>query len=261
MRSCLSSSFRAGILSAFIVLAGSLPADAQQAHETDEPAWTASIGLIGVPSYLLYDGPLYLQSESRTQGADYEEHVNKGMGLRAELVAKSKVGGRLAFMLYGSRGSSTAEYAGLTAPETATRSLLVVGADFGWHPTVLQNGAFSVALPFGPSVAWQRLRLSEGHRDVYADPLSGTSPTVEWSDRTWSSLGGHAGVKLSVHTGAKLGFVVAGRGRFLFNRGMGSWEGQEQRDIARSTGNSVSITYEDLIVVQSALEAGIEWRM
>ena len=244
------------------VLACALAAAAGvQAQEsgTDAAAWRASLGFVSVPGHSLYDGRLYLQTDGRVHGANYMERAHGTVGVRAGLELQARSAGTVALLLYGTRGNSTGHYAGIDAPASATRSLLVLGTDLGWQPTVMRAGAVTLAVPFGPALAWQRLRLSEGHRNAYAAPAAESTPDVEWSDRSWTSLGGHGGLTLNVRGSDHLGVLLSARGRFLFNRGSGSWGGSEQKDIERSTGNHVVITYSDLITLQTAFEVGLAW--
>lgn len=238
------------------------PAAAQQPVTPDPGADPmVSVGVIAVPQHNLYDGRLYLQTGGRVHGASYVERAAAVVGVRAGVTLNAGSAGRIGLTLFGMRGNSTGDYLGLDGPATATRPLDVAGAEMAWQPSLVRVGAMRVRLPFGPSVVWQRLRLSEGHRDIYADPEAFPPPDVDWSDRTWLSIGGHGGVLLELRASRDVSFVVAGRGRLLFNRGGGSWAGQEERDIHRSTGRTVNISYENLIVTQAALEAGLEWRL
>ena len=203
---------------------------------------------------------LYLQSGGLVHGATYIERAANVVGVRADVRFRAISGTMMSLGVYGTRGTSTAQYTGIAGPETMTRSLDVAGVDAGWQPGVFESPMLSVRVPVGPSLAWQKLHLSEGHRDAYATPGGGPVEDVDWSDRTWTSIGGHIGMAVSMHTSSHFDVFLTGRGRFLFNRGSGAWGDRERADIQRSTGNTVTITYTDRVVLQSGLEAGVEWR-
>ena len=246
-----------------VILAVVLSAPGAEAQQTDgevKPAWGASIGLVTVPQHALYQGRLYLQSAGALHGAGYVERAHGVVGVRAGLHFRTPSGTKLAIGVYGTRGTATGQYTGIAGPESSTRDLDVAGVDAGWEPAVVETGRWTVQVPIGPALAWQRLHLSAGHRDAYARPDGGTVEGVDWSDRTWTSIGGHLGMVVNLRAASHLNFYVAGRGRLLLNRGTGSWGAHEGADIYRSTGNTVTITYTDAAVLQGAVEAGLEWQ-
>ena len=236
------------------------PAGAQRPDAEAMPEWGASLGLVTVPEHALYQGRLYLQSGGTLHGAGYVERAHNVVGVRAGLHFRTPSGTKLAIGVYGTRGTSTGQYTGIAGPESSTRDLDVAGVDAGWEPAVVETGRWTVQVPIGPALAWQRLQLSAGHRNAYARPDGGTVEGVEWSDRTWTSIGGHLGMTVNLRAASHLNLYVAGRGRLLLNRGTGSWGDHEGADIYRSTGNTVTITYTDRAVLQSAVEAGLEWQ-
>lgn len=216
------------------------------------------MGVVGIPPYQIYNGRVNLSQGDLVYGGQYLERTRETVGVRASVEWKALSG---AFGLAGflAHGESEGRYGGLAAPEEHTRDLLTIGLDLGWRPAVVQGGRWALRLPFGPTFTWQRLRLSQGHRDAHATPATPDRPEVNWTDREWLSMGGHAGVAASFSVGRGLALTAGGTARFLYY-GQGAWSGQEEKDIQRSTGRTVHVGYEDPIIYLGHVTVGLEWR-
>lgn len=236
-------------LLALLLLAPQTSAAAQEA---------LSVGVVAIPAYQIYNGRVNLSQGDLVYGGQYLERTDETVGVRAS-VEWQALSGAFGVAGFVAQGASEGRYGGLAAPEEHRRDLLTLGVDLGWRPEVLRAGPWALRVPFGPTVTWQRLRLSEGHRDAHATPATTERVDVDWSDRSWLSMGGHAGVAGSLSLGSGVAVQAGATARFLYY-GQGAWSGQEERDIKRSTGRTVHVGYEDPIIYLGHVILGLEWR-
>lgn len=246
------------LLTTATLLSTTLPSAAQEAPA--DSAWAATVGLITIPGHELYSGRVNVRTAGINTGGRYIESVDLGLGLQAQAFLTSDALGRISLSAYGTRAGSTGFYSGIAGEETLTRDLVTVGLDMGWEPALWRGSRSVLRVPFGPSVVWQSLDLSSGHRDAYANPEDlGDPPEVTWSDRTWLSMGGYGGLGLTLRMTDHLGVALDATGRFLFSD-KGAWAGQEEEDIRRSTGRAVKLLYEQPILFLWTVRAGLQWR-
>lgn len=244
-------------LLALLLLAAPPAAAPIVAQERDTPM-AVSVGMVAIPAYQLYNGRVNLSQRTQNYGGQYRERTAETVGVQASFAWESQTGD-FGLAAFAAQGPSQGDYTGLSAPETHVRDLLTVGLDLGWRPAVLRGGWGRLMVPFGPTVTWQRLRLSRGHRDAYASPAVPDNPEVTWSDRDWLSFGGHAGVVASIALGGGLALQAGGTARFVYY-GQGAWSGQEESDIQRSGAEAIHVGYEDPIILLGHAIVGLEWR-
>lgn len=237
----------------------SLPGTGHSQATPPESSWAAAVGLITIPGHRIYSGRVGLRSEGVTTGGRYSETVDGSVGIQVRAFLDRALFGDISFSAYGTRTDTRGFYTGIGPEETLERKLLTLGLDMGWEPALWKDAGGSLAIPFGPSVVWQRLDLSSGHRDEYADPNGvGTPPEVAWSDRSWLSLGGYAGLGLALNLSDHVGIAADGTARFLWTD-RGTWAGQEEEDILRSTGNTVTLLYERGVIFLWTARVGLLW--
>ena len=227
------------------------------AQEPDAPV-VLSAGVVAIPAYQIYNGRVNLSQGTQNYGGQYAERAADAVGVQASFTWGAATGA-FGVAAFAARAPSEGRYSGLAAPETHVRDLLTVGMDLGWRPAVVRSRWGRLVVPFGPTVVWQRLALSRGHRDAYASPAVPEDPEVDWSDRSWLSIGGHAGVIASIPLGSGFSMQAGGSARFLYY-GNGAWAGQEERDIRRSAGEVIHVGYEDPIILLGHGVLGLEWR-
>lgn len=230
------------------------PVSAQE-RSREPVSW--SVGLLTVLPHDIYDGSLRLSAGQERYGAQYEERPETTLGVYGGVNLDSERFGSLTLHGFVAPGRSVGTYGGIAASETHERRLLSVGLDVGWRPRVVA-GPIEVRVPFGPSLFWQRLDLGAGHRDILGAPESVEAPRVDWSSREWFSIGGYGGLLVTVDVLSHVSLYARGDGRFLYF-GKNQWSSSEENDIRRSTGNAVSIRYDDPIVLLTAFQIGLEW--
>lgn len=245
------------ILAATAVLL--LPRSGLSQDSSAEPSWSAALGLITIPGHGIYSGRVGLRFRGVTSGGRYSETTDLSVGLQARAFVTSGRLGDVSLSAYGTRTTSTGFYTGIGPEKTLERDIFTLGVDLGWEPSLWNDRRASLRIPFGPSVVWQTLDLSSGHRDEYADPIAlGSPPRVSWSDRTWFSFGGYAGLGLLLNVSEHVGLAADGTARFLWSD-KGGWAGQEERDILQSTGNTVTILYEESVIFLWTARVGLLW--
>lgn len=237
-----------------------LPATGVYAQALAKPGSSTrtSVGVTTVGSHTIYNGRVSISHRGSKFAGSYREAPTAHVGIRARAAWESETLGDVSGALFLTRGTSVAEYTGIGGSERRSRDLVVVGLDVGWEPAVSEGDWGSFRFPFGPSLFWQSLDLSSGHRDVYADPDDLTAPEVAWSDRHWFAYGGYGGMALTLQVVDRLGIRTEGLGRFFFSD-YGSWAGQEEDDIRASTGNAVNIGYERPVIFLWSAQVGLEW--
>lgn len=218
-----------------------------------------SVGVTTVGPHKIYNGRVVVSHGGDRFAGRYREAPRAHVGVRARAAWNTDIFGDVSGALFLTRGTSVANYAGIGSAEQRSRDLLVVGLDVGWEPAVRKGSWGSLRFPFGPSLLWQKLDLSSGHRNAYGDPDDLVAPEVRWSDRNWFAYGGYGGAAATFMVQKHLGVRVEGLGRFFFSD-YGSWAGQEEEDIRESTGNAVNIGYERLVVFLWSAQVGLEWR-
>lgn len=217
------------------------------------------MGVTTIGPHKIYNGPVVLSHGGRTFGGHYREAPEAQFGIRARAAWASDLLGDVSGAVFVTRGTSAAVYTGIGGTEHLSRDLVTVGLDLGWEPAAVRGSWGSFRVPFGPSLLWNSLDLSSGHRNAYAAPDEFDAPDVEWSDRHWIAYGGYGGAALTVMLNEHLGVTGEGLGRFFYSDD-GAWSGQEEDDIRDSTGNTVVIGYERRVVFLWSTELGLEWR-
>jgi len=232
-------------------------------YSHDQPKWIFSLGAVGMlPSYA-HNGPVILSFPGGSTSSLYQERSTWRGGVRASASVRLFGYHRLRVTGYGVTGSSTGRYTSIRpgrGPTVQTRGHRTSGFDFTYMPRLRASETYDLRVEFGPTLSFQRLRLSEGHNDEWADPVGGTSPTIEWQDRKWTSLGATVGIELNRIVSRNWSWFAGARLRALYYGDTQQWEFQNIEDIVQQTGNVVFITYHHPLALHPALSVGLTWR-
>jgi hypothetical protein len=229
----------------------------------DQPRWVFSFGAVGTIPSFTHNGFVELTFAGGSTSSFYEERSAWRGGLRASAAVRVFGHHRARIAAYQVFGSSTGRYSSIRFGEPATvqtRGHRSGGLDFTYQPRLKASENYDLRFEFGPTVSWQRIRLSEGHNNEWADPIGGTSPSLNWQDRTWTSFGAIVGMELTRMLDQNWSWFVGGRVRALYYGDSESWEVQNIQDISQQTGNIVFPTYHQPLALHPAFSVGLSWR-
>jgi len=165
--------------------------------------------------------------------------------------------------MYGAGGSSTGSYQSIrpsVRPFAHERGLSSLGVDLGIRLRMRGAERWDLRFEVGPTLAFQRLRLSEGHQDEWADPTSLEDTDIRWSDRDWTSLGLLMGLDWNLILDDHWAAFTGVRLRALYYGDAQSWEFQETTDVIDQTGNIVFFDYSQPVALHPSIEVGLTWR-
>jgi len=215
-----------------------------------------------------HDGFVLLSFPGGSSSSLYEERSAWRTGARVS--ADTRVYGYhlVRLSVFGISGSSTGRYGASASngqlpasqSQTRTRSHTTVGLDLGYRPRLKGGDQWDLRFEIGPTLVWQRIALSQGHADEWADPTSETPPAIRWSDRRWTSVGAQAGLELSWMLSRSWAATAGARIRALYYGDAQSWEFQETEDVLKQTGNVVFFDYYQPVAFGPAFEIGMTWR-
>ncbi len=257
------SSGAQGVLVVETVRGGRVLGDPAVVYAYDRSNLNVSVALTGSnPSYL-HDGVVLLSFTGGSITSVYREQSSWRPGLRVAFGYRFAGLREMRLSLYGTTGSSTGTYSSIRQfgqTLVRERGLSSLGADLGLRLRVRGAERWDLRFEVGPTLAWQRLRLSEGHQDEWANPTSLDDLDIEWTDRDWWSLGVVAGLDwnlvLNDHWAAFTGFRV----RALYYGDAQSWEFQNSTDVIEQTGNIVFFDYSQPVALHPSLDLGLTWR-
>ncbi len=232
-------------------------------YSHDAPRWTIALGAVGTNPTFTHNGIVLVSFPGGSTSSLYSERSAWRGGFRAAAAMRVHGYHRFGFSTYGVTGSSTGRYSSIQfgrGPTIQTRGHKTVGMDFTYQPRLTASESYDVRFEIGPTWSWQRIRLSEGHIDEWADPVGNSNPPVNWRDRTWSSFGAVAGLQLTWFLDQHWSWFAGARLRALYYGDMQSWEFQNIEDIVQQTGNIVFLDYHQPLALHPAFSFGLSWR-
>lgn len=232
-------------------------------YSHDAPRWAFSFGAIGMNPSFTHNGLVVLSFNGGSTSSLYQERSSWRGGARGTLAFR--VYGHHKFQVtgYGVTGNSTGRYSSIRFGGTTTvqtRGYSTAGLDFTYQPRLKASERYDLRFEFGPTISWQKIQLSQGHVNEWADPVGGSNPDIQWTDRTWSSVGAMAGLELDWFLDTNWAWFASLQLRALYYGDMQSWEFQNIEDIAEQTGNVVFMDYHQPLALHPALSFGLAWR-
>ena len=132
------------------------------------PRWALSLAFHAAGSSTLHDGLVKVRHDGGVSGVGYTEQTGTMPGLELDARWNSRSFGYLGGTVYGSLGTSTAEYALSNTIQRLDRDYSSMGLDLYWGANVFRGASWNGQLGLGPTLSWQRLSLT-GHPDLIAD--------------------------------------------------------------------------------------------
>ncbi len=229
----------------------------------DRSTFNISFSLVGSNPSNLHDGVVLLSFTGGSATSLYREQSSWRPGARVAMGYRFAGLREMRLSLYGTSGSSTGTYSSIRQfgrVSVQERGLASFGADMGIRLRVRGAERWDLRFEVGPTLAWQRLRLSEGHQNEWADPRSLDDVDIEWTDRAWWSLGVVAGLDWNLILNDHWAAFTGVRLRALYYGDAQSWEFQEATDVIEQTGNVVFFDYSQPVALHPSLDLGLTWR-
>lgn len=229
----------------------------------DQPKWSFSFGAVGANPTFTHKGFVVLSFPGGNTSSLYEERSSWRGGLRASVARRLFGYHRFRLSAYQIFGSSTGRYSSLRIqgePTVQTRGHSSGGIEFEYQPRLKASEKYDLRMAFGPTLSWQRIQLSDGHNNEWADPTGASIPTVSWQDRRWTSLGAVVGIEFERFIDSQWAWFVGARARALYYGDMASWENQNIEDVVSQTGNIVFPDYHQPLAIHPTFSVGLTWR-
>ena len=224
------------------------------------PRWTVSFAVGAIGSSTLYNGSVKVTVDGDVLTAtSYREESGASPALEAGLRWNTGKFGLLVVSGYGGSGTSTGSYdLPRGGVESFERGLLTLGTDISWAFAIKSGSPWNAQLGLGPSFSWQRLRLSQGNSNRFANPLDPDPPPIDWTDQSWWAPGGHMALDVTydfaTRSGVFMGFVFR-----ALTTGGGERGRHDEADIRDSTGNDVVVEYKTGVATSLSFRTGVRW--
>ena len=147
----------------------------------DQSKFNLSFSVMGSNPANLHDGIVLLEFQQGSLAPFYQEKSSWRPGIRASVGYRFAGLREMRLSVYGTSGTSTGSYSSIRRLGTTIveeRALSSVGADLGIRLRVRGSERWDLRFEVGPTLAWQRLRLSEGHQDEWASPTTLDNVTI-----------------------------------------------------------------------------------
>ena len=252
-----------GVLVIETVRGGRTFGDPAVRYSYDHSNLNVSFAVMGANPASLHDGLVLIEFVGGSTTSLYKERSGWRPGARAAFGYRFAGLRELRLSVYGTAGSSTGSYTSIRRfgqVLVQERGLASMGADLGVRLRVRGSEAWDLRFEVGPTLAWQRLRLSEGHQDEWASPTSLEDRDIQWRDRSWWSPGVIFGLDWSLILDDHWSAFTGVRIRALYYGDSRSWDVQDAQDIQRQTGNIVYVDYNQPVAFHPGIDVGLTWR-
>ncbi len=212
-------------------------------------------------------GTLYDEFVTRNTLADLPSRTRwretTGWGPEARVVLRhNPVGGASLYVtLLAGRSGTVARYSGaLSPPEDISRSTRYHGGGFGIGMKLSEwdDGRGVLAYSVGTAVLTQRIDLSPGHRDAFAQMGARHPGEIQWTSRTSTSWGLDLGASLRVPIGDDSALRFSFRD-LVIPVNTAQIAAQERNEVRSLSSERVTFSLAPFTAHQLSLSAGVEY--